>query len=380
MKKKLLSLCTVIGLTFSLANVALADTPTNPWHFDNRSITFYNDGSNPTYKDFWFTGATRWTNDPQSTITVQTGYRYDFRAGNTENSSATWDGICYTNYNWLTGNISSTRAWVNTYFTTQSRYTIPIISAIATHELGHAVGLGHNDTEASVMLSYTFYSNGTLARTYEYPTPADLHSVNNKYDGYPYGTSLTAKNGESTSEKKGVPSLEKVKNPKNKENVVIIEPSWAYKYDSLKDLADSADLVIEGTVKKKDNMKTTSKKELTEYSTGSSLEIKKILKGDPTLEKKDIVVNQLGGESENTLYYSHHTTQLQDNQNVIIFLKKIGENNYIPINEDDSIFVSTDGSVDKANQTNLSTEGETTYQHLNDQSLLTKSEIISKMK
>ncbi|MEK3917205.1 matrixin family metalloprotease [Paenibacillus sp. FSL H7-0331] len=377
MKKKFLVIATSLGLALSVVNVAYADTPTFYYKFNNRYVTYYNDGSNNAYKGFWTTGASRWTNN--SVMSLVTGYTNDFRAGNTENSGATWDGICYTDYNWITGTINNTRSWLNTHFTAQSRYTTSIINGIATHELGHSFGLAHNDSEASVMLSYTFYSDlTTLARTYDSPTPSDTIALKNKYDGVPHGLSLTEKlnDSEPKTNKEKLKELN-IKNPNNKEHVVVVTPSWAVKYTSLKDLAESADLVVKGTVSKNKGTNVKKIKDFDAVTTSTDIEIKSILKGDNELNKKNIVVKQLGGENESTLYFSEHTTPLQEKQEVILFLKKSDNNTYILINENDSLFVNLQSNPAE-NSTNKVVEGQ--YQYMADQSIISESDIISKIK
>lgn len=359
MKKKLFVILAICSATLSAGYGVSADTPYNGYHFDNRFVTFNNDGSNTTYKNFWYVGASRWTNN--SDVTLLAGYNDNFRAGNINESTATWDGICYTNYNWLTRIVTSTRTWLNEKYTTQSQYTTEIINGIATHEFGHAFGLAHNDTEASVMLSYTFNSNSTLARIYDSPTPSDTHTISDIYDGIPHGSAAK------------LSILEGIENPNNKENVLVIEPSWAVKYNTIEDLANSADLIIKAVPKNQKEIKVKATNKLNEYSTVTSIEVKEVLKGDEDLSEKSIKLQQIGGEDETTLYYSPHTTYLRENEEAIIFLKKISENTYIPINEDDSIFIKIDNGISVNKSPNQ-------YKHLHDNSVLTENELINKIK
>ncbi|MEK3773807.1 hypothetical protein MHB85_04950 [Paenibacillus sp. FSL K6-4396] len=46
----------------------------------------------------------------------------------------------------------------------------------------------------------------------------------------------------------------------------------------------------------------------------------------------------MSGEDKNVVVKYHGTTPLVENDSVILYLKKIGDNGYIPINEDVSIF------------------------------------------
>jgi len=123
----------------------------------------------------------------------------------------------------------------------------------------------------------------------------------------------------------------------NEKNVVDIEISWSKWYLNLEHLAEDADLVVKAQVRSKVGTIITGEN-YHDFKQKSEINIKEVLKGDPELINKDVILYQIGGENKDVLVRYHGTTVLNQNDNVILYLKKIGENEYIPINEDVSIF------------------------------------------
>ncbi|WP_308195465.1 matrixin family metalloprotease [Paenibacillus mellifer] len=119
--------------------------------------------------------------------------------------------------------------------TSQSQYitTENAIQSIATHELGHALGLDHAPVRTlSVMVPATFFSDGTFARVQYFPGNGDINSVNNIYSSN--FTSLQ-------------PNINENDFVEGKE-LVTLDFSWSKWYLNLEDLAKDADLVIKADV------------------------------------------------------------------------------------------------------------------------------------
>lgn len=326
MSKKLLLLISTALLTLSISVPTLAATTTEgaTWYSSNQIVQV--DGTNSYYKSRWDQGMANWI--ATTKLILQEGTNSSFTAGISNNSAATWDGI--TNYSTVSGKFVSVKSYINTYYTNQTRYTMDIINGIATHEMGHAMGLGHATSgDKSVMVPATFSSTGTLLRTYNTPQTQDINVMNSLYANISSSSTLSM-----PSDVKETLESNSVK----KENVIVTDPSWAIAYEDEKDLSSYADLVVEGDVTSDSTYSYSKDTDYSSYYTDTEISIKNILKGDKALLNKNITISQMGGQSENVQVISTDTTPVKKNQHLMLFLKKVGDK-YILINEDESIFV-----------------------------------------
>lgn len=106
--------------------------------------------------------------------------------------------------------------------------------------------------------------------------------------------------------------------------MVDIEISWSKWYLNLEHLAEDADLVVKAQVRSKVGTIITGEN-YHDFKQKSEINIKEVLKGDPELINKDVILYQIGGENKDVLVRYHGTTVLNQNDNVILYLKKIGE-------------------------------------------------------
>lgn len=323
LKKKTLSILLAVSLIALLSNsVFAADTPTLGYKWSSKNITFQNNGSNSGYKGIWTTGAKEWTD--ATVVTLTSGTNSNFTAGNKTVANATWDGVAEPTYN-SDRTFKSMKVWVNDYYTTQDHYvfTENAIQSIATHELGHALGLAHAPERTfSVMVPATFFSDGKFARVQYFPGIGDENSVNNIYSSNTFSSYQS-----SVDENDFVEGKE----------LVALDFSWSKWYLNLEDLAEDADLVVKADVVANEGTVIMGENYF-DYKHKTQINIQEVLKGDAALSNQTIALYQTGGEDENIAVKYHGSTLLDKNDNVILYLKKIGEGEYIPINEDVSIF------------------------------------------
>lgn len=350
MKRKLIKSLAVLAIASSaFGAVASADTGTFVYKISNGKTTFYNDGTNSFYQDIWTNAASLWNSTHY--VSMKVGSTDDFRAGNTSNSSVTWDGITNTTYNTSTNLVTSQKSWVNTYFTTLTRYTTDIVKGIATHEFGHAVGLQHNSSDPSVMYPASFSYNSstgnyTSARPYTWPTTADTAGLNTKYGPAQY---LVAETNQELS---------------NYNEVSILEPSWAVEYEDLQGLYQNADVIVSGTITGENNEIQRSFNSPVSLETISDLQVDHVLKGSDISSGASLKIKQMGGLDEGVAVVSEDTTFLKQGDTVILFLNRAEDGTYAPINEDYSIFINHDQlksdnkafDVTNVKYTNLKTE------------------------
>ena len=90
---------------------------------------------------------------------ASTSEEADIVAGDASDSSSQAAGLADTTSNALTGQISHVDVTLNTYYLLNDAYgyTADRIMHTAEHELGHAIGLSHDDSEDSVMQSAGSY-------------------------------------------------------------------------------------------------------------------------------------------------------------------------------------------------------------------------------
>ncbi|WP_027410581.1 matrixin family metalloprotease [Anoxybacteroides tepidamans] len=239
---------------------------------------------------------------------------------------------------------------MNTYYTVQSKYTSSIINGIATHEMGHALGLDHSNSTSSVMFPYTFYSDGSLARTTTSPGSDDKAALASLY-----GHLAIA------------PQSDVSANPDVKsDNIVMLHPSWAVGYKDIQSLAKDADMIIEGTIEHS-KLKKNAPDDFLSYKTEHTIQITDVLKGDRSFKHSSMSFNQLGGIDSYASVTYDTGTLLHKGDHVILFLRKDDNGEYSLINENDSIFFA--GDLTKKE-----------YKYLKNNEKFTKDQIQAKIK
>lgn len=149
------------------------------------------------------------------------------------------------------------------------------------------------------MHPYTFNSNGTTARSLN-PSSSDKSVVNSLYSG------LLGSNTQSIDKEK---STDNTKLNNEIEDGIYLASSWAVYYENEKELEKVADLVVRAIV---------TKEGINKYS-----------KGNP-----EMYITQ-----SNLKVIGEHTTLLNQEDELVVFLREKEDGTYSPINEDDSIFI-----------------------------------------
>ncbi|MDR6715501.1 matrixin family metalloprotease [Paenibacillus sp. 2003] len=347
--KKALLLCGLAGMLFS--NLQAYATPVTGYSWGSRNITYQNNGTNNVYTNIWTHARDEW--NLSTDVFLKAGTNSKFTAGNKSDSSVTWDGFAQWTTSIITGNYSTMKTWVNTYYTAQSHYTTDHVKGIATHEFGHALGLDHAPFgNPTVMTPNTFERNssGTLidGRPNKSPTSWDINTINAIYN-YNFASV------QSDEPVLDVPDNILEKAQTTQKDLKINHYSWAIGYSTLEARAHDADVIVSGIVKNKLSPLIKNDGETEEAFYQSEVVIENVIKGE-VLEGDLINLRQIGGETDTSIIYHEHSTELEEGTEVLLYLKKIDDNVFIPINEDESIFIKQDEKsfrVDESSYKNL---------------------------
>lgn len=123
---------------------------------------------------------------------------------------------------------------------------------------------------------------------------------------------------------------------------------------------------MSGTIKNKLSPLIKNNGETEEAFYQSEVVIENVIKGE--VSEGDLInLRQIGGETETSIVYYENSTELQEGTEVLMYLKKIDDNVYIPINEDESIFIKQDVQSFET--------GDISFKNLYDNRLVTLDEV-----
>ncbi|WP_168123162.1 hypothetical protein [Paenibacillus sp. HB172176] len=320
-KKRVLSFsAALLSLTLLLSSTPVFAAVSTYGSWPSRYQTMYVDTSS-TLTVPYSSGAAKWynaTNYKVSTSLTGTVGSYNYRAFNVTETDVDWDGI--TEHFVYNGEIWKEIVNINTYYTSMSRYTSAIKTALVAHEVGHSLGLLDSSVveTTSIMHPYTFNSAETATVRPMNPSASDISVVNGLY---PTSSSFMKKSASG------------------QEDGYYIHPSWAVYYANENELAEAADLVVRGTVTSEAGSKFT-RGDYKSYATLSAVQATQVLKGG-LKDGEQIMVSQMGGTDGSVKVFVDETTHLQKDQEVVLFLRKRADNTYSPINGDDGVYLDT---------------------------------------
>ncbi|WP_053325082.1 hypothetical protein [Paenibacillus peoriae] len=224
-------------------------------------------------------------------------------------SDVDWAGLCVTWYN--DDFYTKASIYLNKHYLDDS----PIEDRIgcATHELGHCMCLDHtSQTEPSIM-------RPTMSDITS-PQSMDIEAINNTYPNFFDGNTEVVKDAPIG---------------------IRIYVLWHKSYDTIDQLYEAADIVIEGVIDNDGINHSPFENDMTSITTKFTVNIRKIYKGyldDEDDEVDSISFVGLGSNLDGISVDSDVTPILKKHDHVILFLKE-GTEDYRLINENTSVFI-----------------------------------------